>query len=43
MVGVPFEAYAILWIGLAVCFVGAVVATVVQSVRGRDSGARHDQ
>ena len=43
MLGVPFEAYVILWIGLALCFVGAVAATAVQLVRGRDKGARHDQ
>jgi hypothetical protein len=33
--GVPFEAYVILWIGLAVCIVGGVIAAVVQLIRGR--------
>ncbi len=43
MFGIPFEAYAILWIGLALCFVGAGVAAVVQLVRGRSKVARHDR
>ncbi|MEI6363798.1 MAG: hypothetical protein WCP95_16890 [Actinomycetes bacterium] len=42
MFGVPFEAYVILWIGLAVCLVGAVVATFVQLIRGRGQENRKD-
>lgn len=35
MFGVPLEAYVILWIGLAVCVVGGVIAGVIQLLRGR--------
>ncbi len=34
--GVSLGAYAVLWIGLVVCLVGAVIATVVTMIRGRN-------
>jgi hypothetical protein len=43
MFGVPFEAYVILWIGLAVCVVVGVVAGVIQLIRGRPQGTSHDE
>lgn len=33
--GVSLGAYAVLWVGLLLCLVGAVIATVVSLIRGK--------